>query len=653
MFSHHVLAAFPSFVGYQPRRDTRQVPLADRRWVAYDTGLEHSARKTPPMSKSSAFCKALLPLFFFIFAGPECVFAGGGPENVLLVVNPKSPASLCIANHYAKLRRIPDDNLLFLPWNPAAQSTKDEVFRKEILLPILRAINDRGLGSQIDQVVYSSDFPWAISLRTDVKKLADEMKRATALREGRPESPPADKNSEKPVEMPPHLAAVGSITGLTYLWQATIGGRLAYFDLQGNHYMRLPITGQQYVQSAGFRGNRLYNKKGEVVASGGDRYFLSTMLGVTAGRGNTVPEVLDYLRRSDAADGTHPKGTIYFVQNGNIRSKTRDTVFPAAELELKKLGIRAEIIKGTVPLNKDDVQGVVMGTAEFDWKASGSTILRGAICDNLTSYGGVMASEASQTPLSEFLRYGAAGASGTVVEPTALAVKFPSPMIQVHYARGCTMAEAFYQSVHGPYQLLIVGDPLCRPWADIPRVSVAGVKDGATVKGRLTLEPSVTSTGKATANRFELFVDGVRTAKCSPGGTLALNTATLADGYHELRVVGIGPSPIESQGRKIIAVRTANHGRKIEASLAGSGSRRADQPLTITVNSPDSIGIVATRGNNARGNNILGRVKSEKGKIVIPANTLGAGPVRIRVMGLGKGDATTNVMADPLEFTLK
>ena len=42
-------------------------------------------------------------------------------------------------------------------------------------------------------------------------------------------------------------------------------------------------------------------------------------------------------------------------------------------------------------------------------------------------------------------------------------------MIQVHYARGCSLAEAFYQSVYAPYQLMIVGDPLCRPWANIPR----------------------------------------------------------------------------------------------------------------------------------------------------------------------------------------
>ena len=110
----------------------------------------------------------------------------------------------------------------------------------------------------------------------------------------------------------------------------------------------------------------------------------------------------------------------------------------------------------------------MLGVADFDWKASQSTILPGAICEHFTSFGGDMHAAAGQTPLSEWLRYGAAAASGTVTEPYAIANKFPAPMMQVHYARGCTVAESFYQSVLCPYQLLIVGDPLCRPWANIP-----------------------------------------------------------------------------------------------------------------------------------------------------------------------------------------
>ena len=373
------------------------------------------------------------------------------------------------------------------------------------------------------------------------------------------------------------------------------------------------------------------------------------MLGVTAGRGNSVPEVLNYLRRSAKADGSHPKGTIYYVQNSDVRSQVRQKAFPAAVRDLKKLGVAAEILEGNMPMNKPDVQGVMMGTQAFDWKTSGSTILPGAICEHFTSYGGVMSGgNSGQTPLSEFLRYGAAGASGTVVEPYANPFKFPSAMIQVHYARGCTLAEAFYQSIAGPYQLLIVGDPLCRPWANIPLVSTKGVESDATVHGQLTLEPSAMLPGDAKIDRFELFADGVRLAKCPPGGTLPLDTAAMADGYHELRVVAVGPGPIESQGRQIIPVRLANHDRKIEAKLVGKAPWPAGEPLVIDVNSPGSVGIVAMQGSR-----MVGRVVGEKGQITIPAGLLGAGPVHIGIIGMGSGEASANVAADPIDVTLE
>jgi hypothetical protein len=224
-------------------------------------------------------------------------------------------------------------------------------------------------------------------------------------------------------------------------------------------------------------------------------------------------------------------------------------------------------------------------------------------------------------------------------------------MSQVHYARGCTLAEALYQSIYGPYQLLIVGDPLCRPWAEIPKVTVAGIEPNAAVHGRLTLTPSASLPGKksarAAADHFELFLDGVRLAECKPGEKLSLDTPKFADGQHELRVVAVGPCPIESQGRRITAIELANHDRKITASLV-TKSPRADRPLVIAARSPGSVGIVAIHGSH-----VVGRIKGEKGTIEIPADTLGGGPVRLQVVGLGSGDASTNVMAKPLEFTME
>ena len=61
-------------------------------------------------------CRLLLILFFaFLLATtPSVTRAGGGPENVFLVVNPLSPDSLAIANYYSQLRQIPGINVLSL-----------------------------------------------------------------------------------------------------------------------------------------------------------------------------------------------------------------------------------------------------------------------------------------------------------------------------------------------------------------------------------------------------------------------------------------------------------------------------------------------------------------------------------------------------------
>ena len=290
----------------------------------------HSQRAILP-----ARATLLVSWAMFLMACSTSALAGGGPENVLLVVNPKSHASLTIANHYQHLRRIPPCNVVYLPWEPKRESTDVDTFRREILIPVLRAIDERRLAAQIDYVVYSCDFPWGINLESDIGKFTEAMKREQ----------PGGK-----FEWPKQLTAIGSLTGLTYLLQPVATGHPAYLEMDSNWYMPQAAPDRFITASRGFRSSRQFDRQGEITQSGGRRYLLSTMLGVTAGRGNSLDEVLSYLRRSATADGTHPKGTIYFVKNGDIRSKVRHGLFPAAVEEIEKLGVAAEILEGTVPI---------------------------------------------------------------------------------------------------------------------------------------------------------------------------------------------------------------------------------------------------------------------------------------------------------------
>jgi hypothetical protein len=595
-------------------------------------------------------------LFTVLAAGSSSVvLAGGGPENVMLVVNSSDPDSMTVANHYIKLRGIPAENVFMLPWNAGAETTDIDAFRAKILTPVLSAIDERHLGPQINCVVYSSGFPWGINLDADAGKFLQEAADFAAKQAGNGNGGDASKQGDdgprgdapKKPTWPAPLTKVGSLNGLTYLWQPVLAANFAYFQLQSNLYMRRPIPEQQNEPTIAFRGSRRFGPKGELVEAGGLRYLLSTMLAVTSGRGNTVDEVLDYLRRSAEADGTRPTGTIYFMKNGDIRSKVRHDAFPAVVEELKRLGVAAEILDGIVPKDKPDVQGAMVGAASFDWKSCGSTIRPGAVCEHFTSFGGVLRAGAGQTPLSEFLRYGAAGASGTVVEPYAIPDKFPNPMVHVHYARGCTLAEAFYQSVFGPYQLLIVGDPLCRPWANIPQVAVEGVQPGAVVKGTVTLRPTGTVPRDGKIDRCELFVDGRRVAACGCGETLQVHTLSLAEGWHELRVVAVEAGPIASQGRAVLPIAVDNRGGKIDVAVEPPGPVKAGKPLAIAVESPGAMGIVVLH--NSR---LIGKAPGAKARIEIDPATLGLGPARLRVVAIGNGGPNTCVSAPPLELNV-
>jgi hypothetical protein len=434
---------------------------------------------------------------------------------------------------------------------------------------------------------------------------------------------------------------------MTMLYGAVRSGSPAWLDPQSNRYYR-PL-GPDGVPSTtlGFRSWYGWGTDGRLLEAGGNRYLLSVMLGVTAGRGNTVDEVISYLDRAASADGTRPSGTIYLMTNSDVRTTTRSSVFPATVKALEKLGVKAEIASGALPVNKRDVAGLTAGTATFDWPASKSIILPGAICENLTSYGAIFTPSAGQTPISEFMRAGAAGSSGTVIEPYSIQAKFPHPGIHVHYCRGASLAEAFYQSVQSPYQLLVVGDPLCQPWAVIPEVRASlesgePLEPAAKLEGKVELIPGATLPEGAVADRFELYVDGMRVASCGPGGRLSLDTTAMADGYHELRVVAISATAIETQGRIVIPVTFANGTRTLSVTVSPK-KVAANGSLSLKVEGAGIDGTLVFA--NGR---VLGRITGASGNLEIPAAMLGRGRVTIHATGRGGLSAAESVNALPV-----
>ena len=547
--------------------------------------------------------------------------AGGGPENVFLVVNSASWASQTVANHFRNLRQIPPGNVFYIHWDNALDNVPAETFRQRILLPILQTIDRRGLQGQIDYIVYSSDLPWSVDLQAEMQGHA----------------------------LPAPLTPITSATGVTYLWQLLMSHNPNVLGLRNNEYMRRAAGREVTLPTHGFRSWYGWGPQGQLLEGGGANYFLSTMLAVTSGRGTSVSESVSYLRAAAAADGAKPPGTIYYLKNDNVRSTCRAPGFDEAVADLRALGVKAAVLDGILPEHKSDVQGAMIGTADFSWASSGSTIRPGAICENLTSYGGILTEGAGQTPLTEFLRHGAAASSGTVVEPFALQDKFPVPDMHVYYARGCSLAESYYQSVFGPFQLLIVGDPLCRPWADIPRVQVPQLHDGERLHGTVELRPKVEFAAKTThqAARCQLFVDGRRHAAVASDEPLPLDTTSLADGYHELRIVAIAQDAIESQGRQIVGIWIDNHGHSLKFD-ASTHDAQWDQPLTLKAEAPGMDGVVFF--NNGR---VIGRFNGASGEATVEPRLLGIGPVMLQAVALSRESGSEQVWAKPLQISVK
>ena len=551
-----------------------------------------------------AAIRLILPLVGHLLLGGVAL-AGGGAENVLVVVNQNSHDSLTIANHYIKFRNIPPLNVVYLDWQGNDSHCTGEEFREQIFKPLITQLNERKISLQIDYIVYSAGFPWRIDLRDDLKE----------------------------TELPKQFAPYASLTGATYLWPYVIQKKPGIVIPEVNFYVPPParVNAQKCqqledVESRAFRSRYAWNAERQKSDDPqlGQRYFISSMLGVTVERGNTVPEILQYLHSAAEVDARQPQETFYFMRRGrNPRTTPRQDCFEVVANQLRAAGAQVQILDGALPQGAT-VQGLMTGVGRYDLEEQQVTIARGAFCDDLTSYGGEF-SNPHQTKLSAFLRAGAAGSSGTVIEPYNFQAKFPLPSIHLHYYRGCSLGEAFYQSVQGPYQILLVGDPLCQPWAKPPEVKLTGIEAKTHVTGTVEVRGHVTPAQGTTRGPCELYVDGRLVVPKPFPSTLPipLDTSQLAPGYHELRLVAMSGDKLEMQGRAIVDFWVGDQASKVTVSIEPKPIVPEGGRLKVTATAPEG----ATGIDILQNRRIVGHIDGHEGSITLDAEQVGSGPV--------------------------
>ncbi|MBA4387003.1 MAG: hypothetical protein C0404_03415 [Verrucomicrobia bacterium] len=431
-----------------------------------------------------------------------------GPHEVLVLINENSADSAEIAASFVKLRQVPEQNVVKvrLPdtvTNSHARISADD-FTNLIWNPANKAMKDRGLDGHILAWVYSSGFP--VMVLTDPPM---SLQGATFVRNVRPE---------------PEKILKG-----TYVSPVCGGfGRDGYMP-------------------------RSFDSIRDILRE--DMPLPSMMLGYTGERGNTKEQVLKCIERGVASDFSAPTGTVYFVTSKDVRSQCREWEFPAVKKELSSKGVQS-VITGEFPVAGKGIAGLMMGLAAVE-PGKDNVYLPGSMAEHLTSAAAMFGSP-DQTKLSVWIGAGAAASCGTVVEPMSIWAKFPHARFFVHYAAGCTMMESFFQSVQCPLELLIVGEPLARPWAPRAELTLSGLEK-ERVAGTISVRAAVDSKGSDLYGSYMYLVDG-RVAGLKQ--QLELDTRTLKDGPHLLRCVAYRSAPVKVQVFKEVKFVVANQAEK-------------------------------------------------------------------------------------------
>lgn len=402
------------------------------------------------MKQISYFWNILISIPLLL--GVPVAQAGIGPQNVVVVVNDNSRDSLEIGQYYQDQRGLSERQIVHVSTTTNGAITLTD-FNSEIYDPVIDYINSSALSNQVETILYT-------------------------------------------IGMPYQVGSGGRSNGIT---SVTYYGFKAYDDPSTNTCSLPDETSNSYYEAeADFRTGLL--------ASEGINYQSAVLSGLDLGWAKTTVD------RAIAADHSFPTGDVYFVHTSDTSRNVRWNQYENSDFLLRQVDVPQTGIfrDANSLLGEGPIAGYMIGMHNIS-SVNANTYSKGALGHHLTSFGGILFNTpASQMSILLWLQAGCAGAYGTVVEPCNFTNKFPSARVHYWYARGFPMAESFYLSVKNPYMGLVVGDPMCQPYAVAPFVGVGGDVTNQSLFGIVSL----TASGQAAfadqrVDRLDLFLDDI------------------------------------------------------------------------------------------------------------------------------------------------
>lgn len=394
----------------------------------------------------------------FLFTTLLCLRgpAGGGPFNTIVLVNQQDPESLELGAYYAEARGIPQGHIVrvFVPPTP---SISPAAFTNEVVQPLLDHLAAVDIDEQIDFAAIAWRQPYRIAGGASLNQFNSI--NAALLYGFKPAPYPTPCNLTASALSPVHEADA------------------AFASLRPS----LP----------------------------GRPFAASVLTGLTTESARLLVD------RSVAADFTHPGGDVYFLHTSDVFRNLQWPQFDSTAMAMRMTPAPLNVILADQDKrgNAADVAGYFAGLTDHRPELQTNTYAPGALANHLTSFGGRLHDALGQMSILHWIEAGVIGSAGTVDEPCNYTNKFASARVHLHHARGYALAESFLQSIQHPYQTVVVGDPLCQPYATPPEAAISGVTNQQVVAGTVALDLAGSSPLPGVRiGRVELFADGRRIA---------------------------------------------------------------------------------------------------------------------------------------------
>lgn len=460
-----------------------------------------------------AWFRAFCILVVLTLCRTACL-GGGGPKNVLLVVNLNSPVSQSIGDYYQQKRGIPARNVCKIRCSTDEWASKTEC-ETNIVTPIRNFLSSPDIHGRIDYIVLTQGIPLKASYN--------------------------DSAWWGYVSVPSVLNCVG---------EPSIAAPCT--NPYGPTASPLP-TPQYFTHQTSF---------------GGKSYYVVTCL--AAYTEDQVHRMIDDAAAAGPRNGLFLLDGRYETPNGSSQYYANDRLRQANH-NLHAWGYTTYYDDVTFDSKINDFVGGQSGVmGYFSWGSNENSyslsaytsngFLPGSIADSYVSTSGrtfISPQSSGQSLIADLIPQGVSGCTGYVSEPGVSLQSYPTTLFD-RYVHGYNMGESFFAANPRLYwKTITIGDPLMAPYATPPTVTLS-IPGAPSVHGRVTI--SATATDASGIGKVEFYVDDLLKATCNgPPYQFTWDTTNgFPDGQHIVEAIAYENTPVYTQGMASVSVNVCN-----------------------------------------------------------------------------------------------